>query len=199
MSVFNEKYWTNRYQSGQTQWDAGRITTPLKEYFDTLHDRSIKILIPGGGNGYEAEYLHQQGFDQVYLLDLSPLPLESFQRRNPEFPAAHLLEDDFFHLQDGYDIIVEQTFFCALHPSERPAYARKAYELLKPGGRLVGLLFEGTLNTVHPDQPPFGGIKEEYQQYFEPYFKIHKLGRCYNSIKPRAGRELWINLERINN
>lgn len=193
MLDFNEKYWTDRYLQGQTQWDAGQITTPLKEYFDQLHDLDMKILIPGGGNGYEAAYLHAQGFRQVFLLDLSPVPLASFRSRHPDFPEEHLLLQDYFKLEDGFDLIVEQTFFCALHPSQRAAYAQKASELLKTGGHLVGVLFDAPLNK---DFPPFGGTREEYQTYFRPYFTIHKLEPCYNSIKPRAGSELWIDAEK---
>lgn len=193
MSVFDEKYWNDRYNQGQTQWDTGSITRPLKEYFDQLQDPNIKILIPGGGNGYEAEYLHDQGFKYVFLLDFSLIPLEDFRNRNPSFPEIHLLKNDFFKLQETYDLLVEQTFFCALHPSQRQAYAQKAYELLKPGGHLVGLLFDDVLNKKFP---PFGGNREEYLQYFEPLFKINKFEPCHNSIKPRAGRELWIDVER---
>ena len=25
-------YWEERYQKGETGWDAGKITTPIKEY-----------------------------------------------------------------------------------------------------------------------------------------------------------------------
>lgn len=193
MSDFGENYWTNRYKQGQTQWDAGTITTPLKEYFDQLGQKHLKILLPGGGNGYEAAYLHQQGFSQVYLLDISPLPLKQFRERNPAFPQAHLLQEDFFTHEGHYDLVVEQTFFCALDPSLRPAYAKKANELLKPGGLLVGVLFEGSFNK---DQPPFGGSREEYLSYFAPYFKVGKMEPCYNSIKPRSGRELWLELKK---
>lgn len=193
MSVFDEKYWNDRYLQGQTQWDAGTITTPLKEYFDGLEDKSLKILIPGGGNGYEAEYLHRAGFGNVYLLDLSPLPLQAFQQRNLQFPRARLLQGDFFALEDQFDLIVEQTFFCALHPSQRPAYVQKARELLNPGGRLVGLLFSIPLNK---DFPPFGGDMAEYKTLFESGFSQVKIEPCYNSIKPRAGSELWINMQK---
>ena len=70
-------------------------------------------------------------------------------------------------------------------------YSRKMFELLKPGGKLVGLLFNDALNT---DKPPFGGNKEEYEKYFKPYFELKVFDTAYNSIKPRAGRELFINL-----
>ena len=193
MITFDKKYWTNRYQNGKTQWDAGAITTPLKTYFDGISDKDTKILLPGGGNGHEAAYLHEQGFRQVFLLDFSPVPLRHFQQRVPDFPAEQLLEKDFFELEETFDLIVEQTFFCALHPDQRPAYASQMARLLKPGGRLVGLLFEMPLTS---EGPPFGGNREEYLSYFTPYFTIHRFEPCYNSIKPRQGKELWMDLIR---
>ena len=191
MIAFDEKYWSSRYKTGQTQWDAGKITTPFKTYFDQIQNKDLEILIPGGGNGYEAAYLHENGFRKVYLLDFSPVPLENFKNMHPDFPAEHLLQQDFFDLDQKFDLMVEQTFFCALDPDLRGKYAKKAAEVLKLGGRLVGLLFEGPLNESHP---PFGGTKEEYLNYFEPHFSIQKMESCYNSIKPRQGKELWIDL-----
>ena len=63
--------------------------------------------------------------------------------------------------------------------------------LLKPKGRLVGLLFDAPLNN---DVPPFGGTKQEYLDYFRPYFALETFELAYNSIAPRSGRELFINL-----
>lgn len=191
MTAFDEKYWTNRYHNSQTGWDVGEITTPLKKYFHGLLNKELRILIPGAGNGYEAAYLHSQGFKNVYMLDLSQVPLQQFAAHNPHFPAEHLLEGDFFDLSDTFDLMVEQTFFCALDPALRPAYVRQAAAVLKPGGRLAGLLFDAPLND---DQPPFGGNREQYLPLFEPHFRIHKFERAYNSIAPRAGMELWIEL-----
>ena len=91
------------------------------------------------------------------------------------------------------DLIVEQTFFCAINPSLRKAYAKKMHELLNKKGKLVGVLFNDVLNT---DKPPFGGNKEEYISYFNPYFNFKTFDVCYNSIKPRANRELFINFEK---
>ncbi|WP_026135767.1 methyltransferase domain-containing protein [Nafulsella turpanensis] len=193
MTDLGKNYWTNRYELGHTQWDAGHITTPLQIYFDSLPDKNTRILIPGGGNGHEAAYLHENGFKEVFLLDFSPVPLANFQKRYPDFPAAHLLEQDFFTLNEKFDLMVEQTFFCALEPAQRPAYARQAAGVLKPGGKLVGLLFDAKLND---DQPPFGGSREEYRAYFEAYFYFDKFESCTSSIKPRLGKELWIELVR---
>jgi methyl halide transferase len=95
---------------------------------------------------------------------------------------------------DKYDLIVEQTFFCAINPGERKKYAEKIHNLLNPGGKLVGLLFNHEFGN---DSPPYGGTKEEYLEYFKPFFQIKHFSTAYNSIKPRAGRELFINLIKL--
>ena len=190
----DENYWSDRYLKQQTQWDAGEITAPLKEYFDQIVNKDIKILIPGCGNAHEAAYLHKMGFSNVFLADISLIPLKQFRSLHPSFPEEHILHVDFFNLQGQFDLIVEQTFFCALVPDLRQKYAEKVYELLKPGGRLIGLLFDDPLNTDHP---PFGGDAQEYEKYFRPLFEFHTFERCYNSVKPRQGRELFINLAKL--
>jgi SAM-dependent methyltransferase len=184
-------YWSERYLQQDTGWDAGSITTPLKAYIDQLTNKDLKILIPGAGNAHEAEYLFNAGFKQVFICDLAPEPLANFLKRCPGFDPDHLLLQDFFDLKNGFDLIVEQTFFCALDPSLRPAYFEKMEELLNPGGHLVGLLFNDVLNT---DKPPFGGNKEEYLGYIPASLSIKTFEPAYNSIKPREGRELFINL-----
>jgi hypothetical protein len=100
---------------------------------------------------------------------------------------------DFFSHSGSYDLILEQTFFCALEPSLRPKYAQKMFSMLKPGGKLQGLLFNFSLTEVGP---PFGGSIAEYIDYFSPLFKINQIEPCHNSIKPRMGNELFIDLEK---
>jgi thiopurine S-methyltransferase len=184
-------YWDNRYINQETGWDTGSVTTPLKAYFDQIKDKTARILIPGAGNAHEAEYLFHQGFKNVFVLDYSSKALINFSERNPDFPASQLLQEDFFTHKGQYDLIIEQTFFCAIDPQLRPDYAKHMSELLVKNGKLVGVLFDDVLNT---DVPPFGGNKEEYVNYFKPYFDFKVFEKCYNSIKPRAERELFINL-----
>ncbi|MEJ8755677.1 methyltransferase [Pontibacter sp. H259] len=190
---FNATYWQQRYLSNQTGWDTKGITTPLKVYFDQLTDKDLRILIPGCGNAYEAEYLFNNGFTHVYVADVAPAPLEQFASRVPDFPKEHLLLQNFFDLQGQYDLIVEQTFFCALDPDLRAAYACKCVELLAPNGKLIGLLFDTVFEKAGP---PFGGTAAEYRLYFEPYFKFVHFEKAYNSIAPRQGSELFINLQK---
>ncbi len=190
-----EDFWDNRYKTNDIGWDLGQISPPLKAYFDQLTNKKIKILIPGGGNSYEAEYLHNKGFTNVYVVDLSKTVLENFQKRVPSFPAAHLLQHNFFDLDNVFDLIIEQTFFCAINPKLRPAYAAKAFEMLDTNGKVAGLMFDAPLNDTHP---PFGGSKAEYIEYFKPYFEIKLMEEAYNSIKPRQGNELFFIIEKKN-
>ncbi|MEZ4857287.1 MAG: SAM-dependent methyltransferase [Flavobacteriaceae bacterium] len=186
--MLDETYWDTRYKNGTTGWDIGYISSPLKAYIDQLNDYTQKILIPGGGNSYEAEYLYNKGFKNVFILDISETALLNVQKRMPAFPKTQLIHQDFFHFEGTFDLILEQTFFCAINPSLRKHYATKMNTLLQPKGKLVGLLFDFPLTE---EGPPFGGSKKEYLTYFEPYFEIEKIDSCYNSIPQRAGKELF--------
>ncbi len=185
----DKEFWNNRYKTGETGWDIGYPSTPIKEYIDQLGDKSLRILIPGCGKAYEAEYLYQQGFKNVYLIDLSELAFEEFKNRVPNFPTEHLIVGNFFDHENQYDLIIEQTFFCAIDPNLRSKYVKKVKELLKPKGKLAGLLFDTELNEDHP---PFGGSQKEYQDLFSPHFSIKTMQKAHNSIEPRAEREVFV-------
>jgi thiopurine S-methyltransferase len=192
--MLNKDYWQNRYQEEKTGWDAGTITTPIKAYFDAIEDKSIKILIPGCGNAHEAAYLFQAGFTNLYLCDWAQAPLDTFSNENPAFPKEQLICANFFDLEENdFDYVVEQTFFCAINPSLRPKYAQKMATLLKTGGQLVGLFFGKELGL---EGPPFGGNQAEYLTYFEPLFSNVKMVPCTNSIAPRLGSELFIEIQK---
>lgn len=193
--MLDKDYWQNRYHDQRTGWDAGNITLPIKEYFDFVEDKSLKILIPGCGNAHEAAYLFQEGFKKIYLCDWAQAPLDAFSKDNPDFPKEQLICANFFDLKEkDFDYVIEQTFFCAIDPSLRPKYAEKMASILKEGGQLVGLLFE--LEESGKEGPPFKGNKAEYLTYFESYFSSIKMEACTNSIKPRLGAELFIELQK---
>ncbi|WKN30469.1 methyltransferase domain-containing protein [Porifericola rhodea] len=193
MMPLDENYWTERYHNQHTGWDLGKISPPIQQYVDQLTDKNISILIPGAGNAYEAAYLYQQGFHSTYVLDISLYPLRQFQKNYPDFPKEQLLHQNFFELEGNYDLILEQTFFCALQPDLRGQYVNKMLSLLKDGGKLVGVLFD---DPLFEDHPPFGGNKSLYLTYFKSHFQIITFERCYNSIKPRQGRELFMIMEK---
>lgn len=186
----DENFWSTRYAENQTGWDIGYCSTPLKEYFDQLTNKQLKILIPGAGYAHEAKYLHELGFPQVYVIDLAQEPLTHLKDICPDFPEEHLLLGDFFEHEGEYDLIVEQTFFCAIDPSLREAYVKKMKTLLKPTGKLVGVLF----NRYFEGGPPFGGCVDDYRVLFQKSFDSVSMELCYNSVEPRQGSEVFMKV-----
>ncbi|WP_334055970.1 methyltransferase [Polaribacter sp. P097] len=186
--IFDEQFWDNKYITNKTGWDLGQVSPPLKAYFDQLTNKDLKILIPGGGNSHEAEYLLENDFTNVYVIDISKLALTNLKKRVPGFPSSNLIHQNFFKLNQTFDLVIEQTFFCALNPNLREEYVSKMHSVLNDNGKLVGLLFDAKLNEDHP---PFGGDKKEYASLFRNLFTIELLEECYNSIQNRKGMELF--------
>jgi SAM-dependent methyltransferase len=183
--------WNERYHNKEMGWDIGHISSPLKEYFDQLENKNLKILIPGCGNAYEAEYIRQLGFKNVFLIDWAQKALDDFEKRNPGFPKEQLICGDFFKHQDEYNLIIEQTFFCAIKPDLREDYIIQMKKLLAENGKLVGLLFNDKLFS---NRPPFGGKKSDYEKLFSKHFNQVSMEIAYNSIPSRQGRELFISV-----
>lgn len=193
MNLLDKNYWDKKYEEHKTGWDIGYVSTPIKTYINQLLNKNLKILIPGAGNGHEVQYLFQQGFKNVFVLDIAQQPLANIKNTIPNFPIENLIHSNFFDHYNKYDLILEQTFFCALHPFYREDYVTHVHNLLTEKGKIAGLLFNFTLTD---EGPPFGGSIQEYLALFSAKFKIQILEKCYNSIKPRNGRELFFIFEK---
>ena len=108
--MLNDQYWSERYEKSQTGWDVGNVSPALKNYFDQLTDKSVAILIPGCGNAYEAEYLLQQGFTDVTLIDISGVLVQNLLEKlknSIEKGVCRVIHQDFFEHSGNYDLIVE--------------------------------------------------------------------------------------------
>ncbi len=185
-------YWENRYKDQTTGWDIGSASTPLVTFINSIENKYAAILIPGCGNSYEAEYLIQNGFTNVTVIDFATTPVEAMKQKFAEKPLK-ILQQDFFKHEGQYDYILEQTFFCALDPALRAAYVKKMSTLLNADGVLAGLLFNKTFET----NPPFGGSKEEYELLFSTHLHVQKMELCTNSIKAREGTELFFIAKKL--
>ena len=65
------------------------------------------------------------------------------------------------------------------------------FDLLNENGILMGLLFNKIFENPGP---PIGGDIEEYLCLFQRKFLVRTLEECRNSIKPRQGSELFMEL-----
>ncbi len=186
--TLDQTFWENRYVLKETGWDLGEVSPPIKAYIDQLTDKNLRILIPGCGNTYEAEYLLNKGFTNITVIDISPTLIDNLKTKFKNNTNITIVLGDFFALEGVFDLIIEQTFFCALDRSLRQLYCDKMNALLSNSGKLVGLLFNREFETAGP---PFGGCEEEYRQLFSETFDIVTLSNSYNSYFKRANAELF--------
>lgn len=188
----DQTYWDNQYKANATGWDLGKVSPPIKSYIDTIENKEVKILIPGCGNTYEAEYLLEQGFTNVTVIDIAPTLVENLKQKFANHKSITIVLGDFFEHQGEYDYIIEQTFFCALPPILRQRYVWKMHQLLSNHGKLVGLLF----NREFEVSPPFGGSLKEYEHLFRNAFVFNSISLAKNSIPARENTELFIEFQK---
>lgn len=187
----DKDYWENRWQNADTSWDIGFASPAIVKYMETYSNKDAAILIAGCGNAYEAEFLLNNGFSNITLIDIAPNAVKILSEKFKQNKEITVLCEDFFTHQGKYDLMIEQTFFCAINPDLRSQYVTKSHELLTEKGKIMGVMFNTEFSS---DGPPFGGNIEEYKTLFQEFFIIEKMEACYNSILPRQGREVFVEL-----
>jgi SAM-dependent methyltransferase len=184
-------FWNERYLLGDTGWDLGEPSPP----FVRLHRDGVmapcKVLVPGCGRGWEVAWLARQGYD-VTGLDIAPAAIEAARARaGADGVAPELVEGDLFDppeaLLGRFDLVLEQTCFCAVHPARRPAYVEAVHRLLAPEGRLIGLFYA----CKGDGGPPFATRPEEVRALFAPRFWVRSLTLTPHSHPRRQGEE-WL-------
>jgi phospholipid N-methyltransferase len=190
--IINQEFWDNLYLTNDMVWDMGKVSPPIKEYIDLIEKKEVRILIPGCGNSYEAEYLLQLGFTNVTLIDIAPTLVNHLHEKFKNKLNINIVLGDFFDHQGNYDLVIEQTFFCALPPIMRQKYVLKMHQLIEENGKIAGLLF----NKKFEYCPPFGGSDQEYESLFGTHFDILSMEVCKTSIPKRAKNEFFIEFQK---
>lgn len=187
----DQYFWEKRWQENATGWDIGYASPPIVNYLKNYPEKDVEILIPGCGNAYEAEFLLNNGFTNITILDIAPKAAENLQKKFRNNPEINIINENYFTHNGSYDIIIEQTFFCALSPDLREKYVIKSADLLNDAGKIIGVLFD---TQFEKEGPPFGGSSAEYAELFRNFFELKTLERCYNSIPERQGSEVFVHL-----
>jgi len=183
----DQNYWDAQYIANSTGWDLGQIAPPIQKFIDRLDNKQYRILIPGCGNTYEAEYLLEKGFTNITIIDIAPTLVANLKQKFAQKTGITIIQGDFFDHNGKYDVIIEQTFFCALPPILRQKYVWKMHQLLSTNGKLAGLLF----NLEFEVSPPFGGNQKEYEKLFKDAFHFDTLAQAKDSAIPRKNSELF--------
>ncbi|OHB74451.1 MAG: hypothetical protein A2Z34_06360 [Planctomycetes bacterium RBG_16_59_8] len=184
-------WWDERYRKGEAGWDMGKVSPPLLDLVRRGRLEPCKVLVPGCGNGYDVHFLARRGFDAVGV-DYALLATREAERLAKEKGiAARFIRRDFFdyarRTRDRFDLIFEQTFFCAVGREQWGSYVRSVARLIRPGGLLIGLFFDFKDTG---GGPPFPTSREEVRDLFSPFFTIEHLARCRTSHPARKGNEL---------
>jgi methyl halide transferase len=190
VNQLDQSFWNKRWENNQTGWDIRQASPAIIAYMAQYVNKDAAILIPGCGNAHEAQWLLENDFTNITLIDIAPRAVAKLKEKYEKNLAVKVILGDFFKHQGYYDLIIEQTFFCAVDPKLRQNYVAQSASLLNKNGKIIGLLFNTEFEQMGP---PFGGNSIEYQEFLENHFSIKKMENCFNSIKPRANTEIFIN------
>ncbi|MGK0176945.1 MAG: SAM-dependent methyltransferase [Lentimonas sp.] len=166
------KDWNRAYSEGNTPWDKGYASPPLRAFLKTYRLEG-RVLVPGCGAGYDVRLLAEQGAS-VLGLDIAPLALEK-ARSVPTASYENYALADFLNLpknyHDQFDAVVEHTCLCALDPADREAYVRSAQQALKPGGRFLAVFFRAVSDDTR-EGPPHPISSDEIEALFAKDFEM---------------------------
>ena len=109
---------------------------------------------------------------------------------------------DIFDLNKVYDnhfdVVLEYTCFCAIEPTKRRDYMEMVRHILKTKGELIGLLFPID-KDLSDGGPPFAVQLEPTIELISDYLSLIKQEIPSFSVKPRAGREVFIIFRKDEN
>ena len=192
-------FWENIYLEDDAGWDLNGVTPVFHHLSNSLDVGSVCIV--GCGRGYDAVQFAKKGF-QVTAVDFAPTAITAVSKlAREESVILSTVQDDIFELpklfKEEFDYIIEQTCFCAIHPSRRQEYERLVKTILKPNGKLIGLWFPLD-KTLEEGGPPWGTTIEEVKSIFANRWTIEKEEFPDLSIEPRKGREKLIIFRKEN-
>ncbi|KAF8302613.1 S-adenosyl-L-methionine-dependent methyltransferase [Clavulina sp. PMI_390] len=163
--------WEKVWQEGVTPWANVRINAPV-QFFQMKSEafpKSGKVLVGGAGTGEDVVIFAKAGYDAVGV-DSSATAVKKGQEVLAAAPKEatdgkmELLDENYFTMAagEGYDIIYDYTFFVAIPPVIRAAYAEAATRLIKPGGVFAAVVFP--IDGDRTDGPPYSVTIDTYNE-----------------------------------
>lgn len=196
--INSSNFWESRYKDGEIGWDLGAETPVFKALSKKLKPGEVCIL--GCGNGYDAISFSKAGFN-VTAVDFAETPIKNINNiANNLFLKINTIQKNIFDLtpeyNNSFDYIIEQTCFCAIDPKNREQYSNLVYDLLKVGGKLIGLWMPLD-KDIKEGGPPFGVKEDEVKKLFSKQWNITEDCFPVQSIQARKGREKLIVFEKL--
>lgn len=178
--------WETIYQADDAGWDLGEASPPLccfvaEKILPSFADASAsRVLVPGCGSGHDLLPLAQCGY-QVIGADFAPTAVRLAQQRAADAGVQNhvqvleidVIGEDLCIADKGatdnninnnsIDWIFDHTFFCALLPQQRAAYAQAYKRMLKNGGEVWAL----NMRTKFANRQPYDCSPEDYIQLMQ--------------------------------
>ncbi|XP_059447026.1 probable thiol methyltransferase 2 [Corylus avellana] len=183
--------WDASWEKGVTPWDLGQPTPVILHLHQTGALPKGRALIPGCGSGYDIVAI---ACPERYVvgLDISDIAIKkALELSSSSVNASYFtfLKADFFAWTptELFDLVLDYTFFCAIEPDMRLAWAQRIHDVLKPGGELITLMFP---ISDHVGGPPYKVSVSDYEEVLHPMgFKAVSIVDNEMAIEPRKGRE----------
>lgn len=162
--------WEQAYVDGRVPWDLGSAPPALEAL--VARTPPGRVFVPGAGRGHDAR-AWARGGSAVTALDVSPTAVAEARALDAASGAVVTwIAGDLFDLPrdlaGAFDVVWEQTCFCALAPEQRDAYVDAVADVLAPGGRFHGILW----NTGQPGGPPYAVTGEDIDRHLGRRFEI---------------------------
>ncbi|KAK2993773.1 hypothetical protein RJ640_018063 [Escallonia rubra] len=183
--------WEKSWREGVTPWDLGQPTPVLVHLHETGALPKGRALVPGCGSGHDVVAI-ACAERYVVGLDISGNAIKTAKALSSSSPYSDYLtfcKTDFFtwHPTELFDLIFDYTFFCAIEPDMRSAWACQIQNLLKPDGELITLMFPV---SDHVGGPPYKVSVADYADVLQPVgFKAMSIVENELAVGPRKGKE----------
>ncbi|MGB1698692.1 MAG: methyltransferase domain-containing protein [Nannocystaceae bacterium] len=185
--------WNTRYEEGRTGWDLGtappsllrEIAAAMERHAARGVERPLRVLVPGCGRGHDALAWAQAGAEVVGL-DFAALAVAEATKLAAEtglivrYLEANVLALDP-SLHGAFDVVWEQTCFCAIPREARRAYAISMTHALDQGGEFVGVFW----NHGNEGGPPFDVTAAHVREAFQGLLEERALEAVADSIPAR--------------
>ena len=191
--VNTAEFWEACYETDNDGWDLGGPTPFFQRIASEIPKG--KICVIGCGRGYDAVTFAKEGFDVTAIDFAEPAVLEARERARKANVSLSVLRENIFDLPEElhgkFDYILEYTCFCAISPERRFEYDRVVWQLLKPGGSLLGL-FLPLDKEVDEGGPPWGVDIMGLHKLFGLHWDLEEEEMPPESIEHRANREIYM-------
>lgn len=188
--------WQTAWNEGRTPWDEGQSAPALRQLLEEERVPIGRVFVPGCGAGYDLATLAHRD-REVIGLDLSEDARAAFIDAHSGLPGPVTYEvGDFFGYAppEGFDFVWDYTFFCALDPPQRAAWATVMTRLLKSNGMLATLLFPYADSIPDKTGPPYPINTDLVRGFLGDSFELLEVTEADRTHPGREGKErlaLW--------